>query len=392
VWIYLKRLWQKWRYYSFEPDAVRSCFPQIRLHNLHILRVASLIAVIFPILFIFYPLLIKKNISEVFVFIIIVIIEYGVFSYANYQRKKPYPVKDYVFFAYCFYFFSMLFFGVYIEFAFSSIIPSLNFYLFLLFSQILFIFDPILNLFVHLTVLIFFCILSLKYNLLDILKQNIVSGIIAGVVGMVFSWYASYIMIREMITAKKLEEERGRFKEQSIKDELTGLSNRRDFLNSVKFYIAVCQHVHQTVCVIMMDVDHFKKYNDFYGHAQGDLVLKMMGKVLSKFVQEESVFAARIGGEEFIILWTENRLSEAEYLALKLKQAINDLQIPHAKSDVAPHVTASYGLYFLRGGSMDTADELYEKADRASYEAKSQGRNRIILLDSDEPSVFRHVG
>jgi diguanylate cyclase (GGDEF)-like protein len=215
---------------------------------------------------------------------------------------------------------------------------------------------------------------------------------IAGVLSMIFNWYTSYYMIREMLTAKKLEEERNRFKEQSIKDELTGLSNRRDFMNSVNFYISVCRHVSQTVCIIMMDVDHFKKYNDFYGHAHGDLLLKFIGKVLKRLVQEESVFAARVGGEEFIIMWTENRLSEAEHFALKLKQMINDLRIPHAKSDVAHHVTASYGLYVLRGGSMDTVDELYERADRALYEAKNHGRNRIVLLDSDEPFVFRPVG
>jgi diguanylate cyclase (GGDEF)-like protein len=198
-------------------------------------------------------------------------------------------------------------------------------------------------------------------------------------------------MIREMLTAKKLEVERNRFKEQSIKDELTGLSNRRDFLSSVNFYISVCRQVSQTVCVIMMDVDHFKKYNDFYGHAQGDIVLKMIGNVLETLVEEHSIFAARVGGEEFIILWTENRLSEAEQLALKLRQMINDMKIPHIKSDTAPHITASYGLYFLRGGSMDTAEELYRKADRALYEAKRQGRNQIILLDSDDQSEFRSV-
>jgi diguanylate cyclase (GGDEF)-like protein len=141
----------------------------------------------------------------------------------------------------------------------------------------------------------------------------------------------------------------------------------------------------------MMDVDHFKKYNDFYGHAQGDLVLKMIGDVLKQLVQNGLVFAARVGGEEFIILWTENRLNEAEQFALSLKQMINDLQIPHEKSDAASHVTASYGLYFLRGGSMDTVDELYQKADRAMYEAKRRGRNRIIILDSDEQPVFRLV-
>jgi diguanylate cyclase (GGDEF)-like protein len=130
--------------------------------------------------------------------------------------------------------------------------------------------------------------------------------------------------------------------------------------------------VRQTLCIIMMDVDHFKAYNDYYGHLKGDQVLKAMGSVLSRLMAEEKVFAARIGGEEFIVLWTENRLSEAERLTLKLRQMILDLHIPHAKSPVAPSVTASFGLFFLRGDSARlaspmTAEELYEQADKALY-------------------------
>jgi diguanylate cyclase (GGDEF)-like protein len=348
-------------------------------------------AALFFVIFIFYPLIFHKTLWEAIAFLGIAAIEFGIFLYANRRQRNAYPGKNCMFAVYCIFFFSILFFGLYREIFTASIIPVINFYMFLLFTQVLFIFDPILNLSLNVIVLIFFACFSLQYGYMDVFMQNIGSGLVAGTIGMVFSWYASYYMIREMLTAKKLEEERAHFKEQSIKDELTGLSNRRDFLNSVNFYTSVCQQVHQTVCVMMMDVDHFKKYNDFYGHAHGDFVLKMIGEVLKKLIQEHMVFAARVGGEEFIILWTENRLSEAERLALKLRQMINDMNIPHEQSDSASHITASYGLYFLRGGSKDTADELYQKADRALYEAKRHGRNRVVLLDSDDQTTFRSV-
>ncbi len=388
---YFKTLWKNWRYYSFAPDALRSCFPQIQSHNIGILRITSLLAVALLVGFIFFPVFIEKNLWKSLAFIVVVIIQASIFFYATYQRKNPNTAKDRNFTVYCVLFFSLLSFGVYIAVLSAYTIPAVNFYIFLVFSQILFIFDPIWNLFLNITVLGLLCFFSLHFDQLGTLEVTLVNGVAAGVVGMTFSWYASYIVIREMLTAKKLEEERSRFKEQSIKDELTGLSNRRDFLNSVTLYTSVCQHVHQTICVIMMDVDHFKDYNDFYGHAQGDLVLKMIGNILKKLVQEELVFAARVGGEEFIILWIENRLTEAERLALKLKQMINDLRIPHVKSNTTSYITASYGLYILRGGSMDSADELYQKADQALYEAKNRGRNQIILLDSGEPSVFQSV-
>lgn len=388
---HVKRLFNIWRYYSFGPEAVKSCAPQIRSNNIQFLNMVSLLATVLITIFIFYPLFLQKNFQKVFVFIFIAVIQFGIFLYSRHLRKKAVARRDFIFLAYCILFFSLIFFGIYIGIIDSHKMPAVNYYIFLVFSQILFIFNPVRNLFLNIIALGLLCFFGFQYNNLEVLKSNIVNGVIAATVGMTFNWYTSHIMVQEMLASKKLEEERNRFKEQSTKDELTGLSNRRDFLNSVTFYTAVCQHVHQTVCVIMMDVDHFKNYNDFYGHSRGDIVLKAIGHVLKILIQEELVFAARVGGEEFIILWTENRLSEAERLALKLKQMINDLNIPHAKSGVAPHVTASYGLYFLRGGSMDTVDELYQKADQALYEAKKRGRNRIALVDSDDPSTFRTI-
>jgi diguanylate cyclase (GGDEF)-like protein len=113
--------------------------------------------------------------------------------------------------------------------------------------------------------------------------------------------------------------------------------------------------------------------------------------VLQSLITEERIFAARVGGEEFIVLWTENRISEAERVALKLRQKIIDLRIPHEKSAVAPYVTASLGMYILRGGSADSIDDLYNNADAALYEAKSRGRNCIMLRDSADKTI-RQVG
>jgi diguanylate cyclase (GGDEF)-like protein len=112
-----------------------------------------------------------------------------------------------------------------------------------------------------------------------------------------------------------------------------------------------------------------------------------LGKVLQSLIDEEHVFAARVGGEEFIVLWIENRIAEAERVVLKLRQKIIDLQIPHEKSSVAPYVTASLGMYILRGGSSDSIDDFYNNADAALYEAKSRGRNRIMLMDSTDKTM-----
>jgi diguanylate cyclase (GGDEF)-like protein len=202
------------------------------------------------------------------------------------------------------------------------------------------------------------------------------------VTGMAFTWYMSYVALKGMITGQRLEAERNRFQEESNRDALTGLNNRRNFMDTVNFYLAACRHVHQTICVMMLDVDYFKRYNDFYGHPKGDLVLEAIGGVLKRVMTEEGFYAARVGGEEFIILGTENRLAETERIARRIRQLIIDLKIPHEQSEVFPWVTASLGIYVMRGGSMDTVNELYSRVDAALYEAKRLGRNCIVLKDS----------
>jgi diguanylate cyclase (GGDEF)-like protein len=231
---------------------------------------------------------------------------------------------------------------------------------------------------------------SLNESLVIFWRLDMVNITCAFGIAVTFTWIANHRVLGEMIGKRLLEEERNRFHEDSIRDQLTGLGNRRNFEQSVDFYTSVCRQVHQTVCVIMMDVDFFKMYNDFYGHPEGDEVLKALGRVLRNLAETERAFTARVGGEEFIVLWTENRLIEAMRVARKLRQDIIDLHIPHEMSSAAPYVTVSIGLYVMRGGSQDSSEELYKNADTALYRAKALGRDRIVLHDSADGS-FREV-
>jgi diguanylate cyclase (GGDEF)-like protein len=259
--------------------------------------------------------------------------------------------------------------------------------LFLLFSQTLFVLNLRYSLLINLLTAVVFSFCTLKVKIPLIREIDVIHIWIAAALALALNRYAGHVVIREMLASKRLEIERDRFREDSIKDELTGLSNRREYLNAAKFYISVCQHVHQTVCAIMLDVDFFKNYNDFYGHQKGDETLQAIGRVLKQLITEEQVFAARVGGEEFFMLWTENRIAEAERVAIRLSHMIVDLKIPHERSTVAPYVTVSLGLYMLRGGSQDTVDDLYREADDALYEAKARGRNCIMLRDSADRSL-----
>ncbi|MDR0689412.1 MAG: GGDEF domain-containing protein [Spirochaetaceae bacterium] len=313
--------------------------------------------------------------------------EFSIFLYAQWLRRRRKGRNAFVYVGIIIFFAGMMFFCIYIGIIARPEFPAVNFLIFFMYSQIIFVIDPLWNLLINsIAILMFFCF-TIEVVPFSIWIVDLVNIIIAGMIGSIFSWYMSFVSVREMLAVQRLETERNRFREESIRDELTGLNNRRDFMETVNFYLSVCRNVHQTIIVIMLDVDYFKRYNDFYGHPQGDLVLQAIGKALRTIMEEERIYAARVGGEEFILLGTENRLAEVERIAIKIRQRIIDLNIPHEQSPIAPYVTVSLGVYLLRGGSEDTVAELYSRADLALYEAKARGRNNIVLIDSINKTI-----
>jgi diguanylate cyclase (GGDEF)-like protein len=259
-----------------------------------------------------------------------------------------------------------------------------RFLIFFVAFQLIFVYDFFVVILANVVLAVFFWFFAKQFaDSIDYLPFGITHVGYVCAVAMTFAWVSNRRLISELVV-------RNRYRKESVRDQLTGLGNRRNFEQSVGFYTSVCRRIHQTVCVIMLDVDFFKRYNDTYLHLMGDEVLKAIGRVLKDLSESEHVFAARVGGEEFIVLWTEKRLTEAKRVARKLRQNIIDLNIPHETSPVAPHVTVSIGLYVMRGGSQDTPEELYQHADRALYRAKEQGRDRIVLFDSDD-GLFQDV-
>ncbi|MDR0590122.1 MAG: GGDEF domain-containing protein [Spirochaetaceae bacterium] len=372
----------RWKYYNVTKEDIAGCHRGITHHNARSLVLITLASILVVLLFSLYPLVIQKSRHKFLIYMCFAAWELCAFLYAQWvwRRKKYRSIFVYpgvvIFFA------GLMFFGIYIGIIDRQEFQAVNFLIFFICSQIMFIIDPRWNLLINFLTILVFSSLTIEVKSFSIWIADLINIIIAGITGAAFSWYMSYVSIREMLAAQRLESERNRFREESISDELTGIGNRRGFMDMVNFYISVCRHIHQTVVIIMLDVDYFKRYNDFYGHPRGDLVLQAIGTVLKKVMDEERVYAARVGGEEFIILGTENRQAEAERIALKIRQEIIDLKIPHKKSPIAPCVTVSLGVYFMRGGSGDTVEELYNQVDLALYNAKVRGRNNIVFFDS----------
>jgi diguanylate cyclase (GGDEF)-like protein/PAS domain S-box-containing protein len=163
---------------------------------------------------------------------------------------------------------------------------------------------------------------------------------------------------------------------QSIRDPLTGLYNRRFMEETLDRELSEARRTKATVVIMMLDIDFFKQFNDTHGHEAGDELLKEIGAVLRKSGRVEDV-ACRYGGEEFLLIMPGMDLDIAQQRAEKIRNRIGHLRINHEHRELDP-VTASIGIaVFNRHG--ETAVEVVKAADSALYQAKNQGRNRVVV-------------
>ncbi|MDR1129266.1 MAG: GGDEF domain-containing protein [Treponema sp.] len=374
-------------YYSFSRDSLESCREDILKYNTKSLAVISLVTGVMLLIYAAVQFVTEQQTFESAVLAAASVPEFLIFVYANRLARTMKYAGRFFYPVFLFYILTVLLSGIYLEVFCRRNQNAANFIILLICFQSVFRVPALYSLLLAAGMALVFSAAAVLFKPAEIWHADVVQISIAALVEIALSWYTSYTVIKEMLTIRSLSMDRDRFREESVRDELTGLSNRREYQNVVRFYVNASQHVHQTVCVIMLDVDFFKNYNDYYGHQKGDDVLKAIGGVLKQLIKEEKVFSARVGGEEFIVLWTENRIAEAERVAIKLLNMIIDLKIPHAQSTVAPYVTASLGLYMLRGGITDSTEDLYREADYALYEAKARGRNCIMLRDSEDMSL-----
>jgi diguanylate cyclase (GGDEF)-like protein len=159
---------------------------------------------------------------------------------------------------------------------------------------------------------------------------------------------------------------------QAITDELTGLVNRRRFLDALRTEITKGQRLGARLSVVLADLDDFKLVNDGFGHHAGDEVLLEFADLLREHARDADV-AARLGGEEFAVLLPETGLEGASAVAERLRQSFADRHIRLGESEVT--VTASFGVAELQAGQ--SVDALLRAADSALYRAKEKGKNRV---------------
>ncbi|MDF7659658.1 GGDEF domain-containing protein [Erwiniaceae bacterium L1_54_6] len=174
---------------------------------------------------------------------------------------------------------------------------------------------------------------------------------------------------------RQLYEEKESFSDLSMLDPLTGLYNRRGLKNRLD---TILENHAGSHFVLLLDIDHFKAYNDNYGHAMGDQALARVSVAIRDAVRSRDV-VTRYGGEEFLVLMTNVNASIAMKLAERIRQYVLNLEIPHRFNErVSTHVTISAGIAPIFA---DDFDQAVSNADRALYVAKNQGRNTILAWE-----------
>ena len=166
--------------------------------------------------------------------------------------------------------------------------------------------------------------------------------------------------------------------QQSLTDELTSIANRRRMNLALEEEVRRAARTKKPLSVVLLDIDHFKAYNDRFGHLAGDACLMRVALSLQERITRAGDLLARYGGEEFCVILPDTDGEAAQVLAESLRSKIEALNLPHPDSSCANRVTISLGVATCPPGINETATGLLLKADNALYRAKQMGRNRSI--------------
>jgi diguanylate cyclase (GGDEF)-like protein len=180
----------------------------------------------------------------------------------------------------------------------------------------------------------------------------------------------------------KLYQYRKQVEYQSMTDQLTGIANRRRYerVSEQKWQEAIRLRVPFSIC--MMDIDHFKKYNDTFGHPAGDTVITAVSATAGRYLRRNTDFLARYGGEEFVVFMMGDSSRQAFEQMCRVRRAVEELHIPHSGS-VSEWVTISAGGTTVLPKRGDSFDTFLKIADTMLYDAKRFGRNRVVWNDEN---------
>ncbi|MCB1876173.1 MAG: diguanylate cyclase [Chromatiales bacterium] len=211
--------------------------------------------------------------------------------------------------------------------------------------------------------------------------HDLVSGFRAGGADYITKPFDLSVVRARVDVHLKLKQRTDLLATEASLDGLTGIANRRSFDRTLLSEWERARRDQTSLAVLMLDVDHFKNYNDYYGHSAGDLCLRKIARTLSDNLMRPGDLVARYGGEEFAMLLPGTDQRGVVEVAERLLNAIREIEIPHRSSSTAAHVTASIGCAVTHPGNHASSTELMTIADKALYRAKVNGRNQYQTID-----------
>jgi len=198
----------------------------------------------------------------------------------------------------------------------------------------------------------------------------------SALLGLIIGSFLSYVYTNKITEYENsLKQQNSTLSVLASTDYLTGITNKRMFNEIFKRYFQTAQKDGLSLTLLLLDLDHFKKINDTYGHQTGDQLLKLFVKTIEKLLEKSDIFA-RIGGEEFAILLSQIESEDAYELAEKIRHAVEDITIDHEDHPIS--LTTSIGISQNQKAD-SSCDDIFSRADMALYQAKKSGRNQTCI-------------
>jgi len=384
----MKKFLYAWRYYSLGHDQYYECIRRTYKNNLYSLRQGNFVAAVLACGFAFFPILIRgdfKGAVPYFItsFVALLLAVFSSVKIKQADKQKLQVNKLFVYVLTALFYINIIALGMFLGVWIHRDGFAVTIMVFIVCALSLFIFSPVFNLCLTLSSMAFFITAVVLLKRPEIYIFDICNVLFAVIMGTFFCWRITMLRMVAMQSEHKLEDERNKYLDESMIDELTQLRNRRDFMQTFQRYLCNYRSSDDWLCVAIADIDFFKKYNDNYGHPKGDECLRSIGGAFNRLKDTMGVYTARVGGEEFALLWFEQDVSHVDTVVSRVNKLIKAMKIPHEHSNVSEYVTLSMGVYIDRCGASTDAEELYNLADKALYSAKGYGRNCTIIRGRD---------
>jgi len=377
-----------WRFYSFGREQYTECMNKLFSNNLLSLQQTTKIVAITAAVFSLFPVIYKKNFIEMGIYLLVALISFLINLYSNYLLQQINVKNRTIYILITLFFTNIILFGIYLDIwsganSLASLFPC-----FLICALLMFVNPARFILSLTLSAMVVFITSAVIFIPPSSLGFYIINSIIACLMSLYFSWQITKLRLGLEISTTMLEDEKNKYLDQSTVDELTQLKNRRDFMNTFQRHLTNYRTSDNWLCIALADIDFFKLYNDNYGHPQGDVCLRSIGAALNRLRDELGIYSARVGGEEFAVLWFEKDAANVDVVINKWMDIISELKLLHEKSKVSDYVTMSIGVYVSKCGAYNETQTLYDLADKALYAAKGTGRN-CAVINGDEIKQYK---